>query len=123
VAKGVGALILTPTRELCQQTALVIRDLCHYCSEVVSGASSAARIPTPPPTGIGLLQPQRVGLGVLLGSSWTCVSACELCALCVCAAVDISGGHVAEQVAKLAGKPDIVISTPGRLVPHIQEGA
>ena len=27
-----------------------------------------------------------------------------------------------EQVAKLAGQPDIVISTPGRLVPHIQEG-
>ena len=38
------------------------------------------------------------------------------------AVVDLAGGHMQEQIAKLKETPDIIVATPGRLVQHLEEG-
>ena len=72
-ASGVGALILVPSRELCDQTAAALAQLAHYCNDVI-----------------------RV--------------------------VALGGGSHAEQCARLAEGPDVVVGTPGRVLAHIQAG-
>ena len=42
--KGVRALILTPTKELCHQTAEALKGLCYYCSNVISGKWSGSAV-------------------------------------------------------------------------------
>lgn len=37
--------------------------------------------------------------------------------------MDIAGGHMQEQIAKLKSLPDIIVATPSRLVQHLKEGA
>jgi hypothetical protein len=39
-----------------------------------------------------------------------------------CSVVDLSSGHMAEVLTKLQSGPQIVVSTPGRLVPHLRDG-
>ena len=43
--RGVLALILVPTRELCEQVRDQLRTLCFYCSRIVSSVMLTADVP------------------------------------------------------------------------------
>lgn len=94
---GVKALVLVPTRELCDQTREAIKSLTYYCSDLVSGACS--------------LLPLRPVVCITLTHST------------LCAVLDLCGAPLQEQIAKLKESPDIIIATPSRLVQHLTEGA
>lgn len=92
VLPGVKALILVPTKELCDQTRDAIKSLMYYCNDVCSGTF------------------------VLQGNFQVALISF------IPPVADLAGGHMQEQIAKLREAPNIIVATPSRLVQHLQEG-
>lgn len=112
---GARAVILAPTRELALQTARVVHDLGKHTNlrtaTLVSHGPQSEIVSTPSAATVS--GHGRDALRQLVKLMFGRIRCMPL--------LQVGGDSMEAQFAELAGNPDVIVATPGRLAHHLAE--